>query len=75
MTELAPVTLPVRSDASGTISVATSSGVVKRPVAKPPIPAVTEAQPDAVADELNERPRKRFDFATPTVQLTEPLLQ
>jgi transposase, IS30 family len=35
---------------------------------------VTEAELDAVADELNERPRKRFDFATPTEQLTEQLL-
>jgi IS30 family transposase len=36
---------------------------------------VTEADLDAVADELNERPRKRFDFATPTEQLSELLLQ
>jgi hypothetical protein len=36
---------------------------------------VTEAQLDAVADELNERPRKRFGFATPTEQLSELLLQ
>jgi transposase, IS30 family len=35
---------------------------------------VTDAELDAVADELNERPRKRFDFATPTEQLTELLL-
>ena len=35
---------------------------------------VTEAELDAVADELNERPRKRFDFATPTEQLSELLL-
>ncbi len=35
---------------------------------------VTEAELDAVADELNQRPRKRFDFATPTEQLTELLL-
>ena len=36
--------------------------------------AVTEAELDAVADELNERPRKRFGFATPTEQLSELLL-
>jgi IS30 family transposase len=36
---------------------------------------VTEAELDAVADELNERPRKRFDFATPTEQLADLLLQ
>jgi IS30 family transposase len=36
---------------------------------------VTEADLDAVADELNERPRKRLDFANPTEQLTELLLQ
>jgi transposase, IS30 family len=36
---------------------------------------VTEAELDAVADELNERPRKRFGFATPTEQLSEQLLQ
>ena len=36
---------------------------------------VTEVKLDAVADELNERPRKRFDFATPTEQLSELLLQ
>jgi IS30 family transposase len=36
---------------------------------------VTEAELDAVADELNQRPRKRFDFATPTEQLAELLLQ
>jgi IS30 family transposase len=35
---------------------------------------VTDADLDAVADELNERPRKRFDFATPTEQLSELLL-
>ena len=36
---------------------------------------VTEAELDAVADELNDRPRKRFAFATPTEQLTELLLR
>jgi IS30 family transposase len=36
---------------------------------------VTEAELDAVADELNERPRKRFGFATPTEQLAEVLLR
>jgi transposase, IS30 family len=36
---------------------------------------VTEAALDAVADELNARPRKRFEFATPTEQLSELLLQ
>jgi IS30 family transposase len=36
---------------------------------------VTELELDAVADELNQRPRKRFDFATPTEQLSELLLQ
>ena len=36
---------------------------------------VTETELDAVADELNERPRKRFDFATPTEQLSELLLR
>jgi IS30 family transposase len=36
---------------------------------------VTEAEIDAVADELNERPRRRFGFATPTEQLAELLLQ
>jgi transposase, IS30 family len=35
---------------------------------------VTEADLDAVADELNDRPRKRFGFATPTEQLSELLL-
>jgi transposase, IS30 family len=35
---------------------------------------VTEAELDAVADELNARPRKRFAFATPTEQLSEQLL-
>ena len=29
---------------------------------------VTEAELDAVADELNDRPRKRLDFANPTEQ-------
>jgi IS30 family transposase len=36
---------------------------------------VTEVELDAVADELNERPRRRLDFATPTEQLSELLLQ
>ncbi len=37
--------------------------------------AVTETDLDAVADELNARPRKRFAFATPTEQLSQRLLQ
>jgi transposase, IS30 family len=36
--------------------------------------AVTEAELDAVADELNDRPRKRLAFANPTEQLSELLL-
>jgi transposase, IS30 family len=32
---------------------------------------VTEAELDAVADELNDRSRKRLDFANPTEQLAE----
>jgi hypothetical protein len=36
---------------------------------------LTEAELDAVADELNGRPRKRLGFANPTDQLTELLLQ
>jgi IS30 family transposase len=36
---------------------------------------VSEAQLDAVADELNDRPRKRLDFANPTEQLAELVLQ
>jgi len=38
---------------------------------------VTEAELDAVAvaDQLNKRPRKRFNFANPTEQLSELLLQ
>jgi IS30 family transposase len=32
---------------------------------------ITESELDAVADELNARPRKRFGFATPTEQLSE----
>jgi transposase, IS30 family len=36
--------------------------------------AVTEAELDAVADELNDRPRKRLGFANPTEQLAELLL-
>ena len=35
---------------------------------------VTEADLDAVADELNDRPRKRLAFANPTEQLTQLLL-
>jgi IS30 family transposase len=37
--------------------------------------AVTEAQLDAVADELNDRPRKRLAFAKPTEEISELLLQ
>jgi transposase, IS30 family len=37
--------------------------------------AVTDADLDAVADELNDRPRKRLAFAKPTEQLSELLLQ
>jgi IS30 family transposase len=36
---------------------------------------VTEADLNAVADELNARPRKRLAFANPTEQLSELLLQ
>ena len=36
---------------------------------------VTEAELDDVADELNERPRKRLEFANPTERLSELLLQ
>ncbi len=36
---------------------------------------VTAADLDAVGDELNDRPRKRFAFATPTEQIAELLLQ
>jgi transposase, IS30 family len=36
---------------------------------------VTDAELDAVADELNIRPRKRLAFANPTEQLAELLLQ
>jgi IS30 family transposase len=36
---------------------------------------VAAAELDAVADELNDRPRKRFAFATPTEQMAELLLQ
>jgi transposase, IS30 family len=36
---------------------------------------VTEAVLDTVADELNNRPRKRLGFANPTEQLAELLLQ
>jgi IS30 family transposase len=35
----------------------------------------TEPELDAVADELNQRPRKRLAFANPTEQLAELLLQ
>ena len=37
--------------------------------------SVTEAELDAVADELNDRPRKRLGFANPNEQLAELLLQ
>ena len=37
--------------------------------------AVTEADLDTVADELNDRPRKRLAFAKPTEQLSQLLLQ
>jgi transposase, IS30 family len=37
--------------------------------------AISETQLDAVADELNDSPRKRLDFANPTEQLAELLLQ
>jgi IS30 family transposase len=37
--------------------------------------AISEAELDAVADELSDRPRKRLDFANPTEQLAELLLQ
>jgi IS30 family transposase len=37
--------------------------------------AISEAQLDAVADELNDRPRERLDFANPTEQRAEPLSQ
>ena len=37
--------------------------------------AVSEADLDRVADELNDRPRKRLAFAKPTEQLAELLLQ
>jgi IS30 family transposase len=36
---------------------------------------ITEAELDAVADELNDRPRKRLAFAKPTEQLADLLLQ
>jgi len=36
---------------------------------------VIEAELDAVADELNDRPRKRLAFANTTEQLAELLLQ
>jgi IS30 family transposase len=36
---------------------------------------ITEDQLDAVADELNDRPRKRLGFANPTEQLAELLLR
>jgi IS30 family transposase len=35
---------------------------------------VTEAQLDAVADELNDRPRKRLAFANPIEEISELLL-
>jgi IS30 family transposase len=37
--------------------------------------SVTEAELDAVPDELNARPRKRLSFANPREQLAELLLQ
>jgi len=37
--------------------------------------SVTEAQLDAVADELNDRPRKRLAFHKPTEQIADLLLQ
>jgi transposase, IS30 family len=37
--------------------------------------AISESHLDAVADELNDRPRKRLAFANPTEQLAELLLQ
>ena len=37
-------------------------------------PPLTERAIDAVAHELNDRPRRPFDFATPTEQLSELLL-
>jgi transposase, IS30 family len=37
--------------------------------------AVTAAELDAVADELNDRPRKRLAFTKPTKQIAELLLQ
>jgi IS30 family transposase len=36
---------------------------------------VTEAQLDVVVDELNDRPRKRLEFANPNERLSELLLQ
>ena len=36
---------------------------------------VTDTELDRVADELNDRPRKRFAYATPTEQISELLLQ
>jgi IS30 family transposase len=36
---------------------------------------ITEHDLDTVADELNQRPRKRFEYATPTEQLSQLLLQ
>jgi IS30 family transposase len=36
---------------------------------------VTTTELDRVADELNDRPRKRFAFATPSEQISELLLQ
>ncbi len=37
--------------------------------------SVTNAQLDAVADELNDRPRKRLAFANPTEEIADLLLQ
>ncbi|MDX6706076.1 MAG: hypothetical protein QOI48_1922 [Solirubrobacteraceae bacterium] len=36
---------------------------------------VTETELDRVADELNDRARKRFAFATPTEQIADLLSQ
>lgn len=40
-----------------------------------PLGAFTEAQLDAVAAELNDRPRKRLEFQTPNEVLGDTLLQ
>jgi hypothetical protein len=41
MTKFVPVMFEVRSEARKTTRIATSSGVVKRPVAKPPVPRLS----------------------------------